>query len=173
MGEGLQPGQDLERRMFMKNNIKTRNLPLFLLLFFGLIFTSCGGVDTEQQNPLAETSLPENMQIEGNSIYWIWIKSVQVREKDSIEFSGSTNIPEGNCLFTELYENNALSSWWPVGKCFPSTGGDWQFSIALGKEGVPEQLDTNAAYVFQAYWPGDPENVRASFPFDLTPPPSE
>jgi len=151
----------------MKNNQK-RRFYLILILFQAFFLSACGIVESAQQ-----TQMPENNQENDEANYWIRIQNVQVREKEAIEFSGSTNVPEGNCLFTELYGDDVLVSWWPTGKCFPSTAGDYQFSISLGEEGAPELLDTAVQYSLQVYWPGAPNEVRAAFPFDLTPPPSQ
>ncbi len=151
----------------MKNNQK-RRVYLILILFQAFFFSACGVVE-----PGLETQLPENEQEDDETDYWIRIQNVQVREREAIEFSGSTNVPEGNCLFTELYGDDELLPWWPTGKCFPSTSGNWQFSVALGEEGAPELFDTAVQYSLQVYWPGAPNDVRAVFPFDLAPPPSQ
>jgi len=131
--------------------------------------TACGVVDSPQETE--ETMLPTNTQADRNDDYWIRINNVQVRENDLITFSGSTNISEGNCIFTELYADEILLAWWPVGKCFPITGADWQFSVLLGEEGAPDGLESEVQYSLQVFWPGAPNSVRAAFPFDLAPPP--
>ena len=151
----------------MKNHRKGMISFIFMLLM-GLFFSACGLAESDQA-----TEVPESAPLSAEEDYWIRIQNVQVQEKESIEFSGSTNVPEGNCLFTELFGDDVLVSWWPIGKCFPSTGGDWQFSVALGEESAPDQLDREVQYVLLVYWPGAPDDVRTAFPFDLAPPPSQ
>jgi hypothetical protein len=105
-------------------------------------------------------------------VFQIWIKNVSVQQGDKIELSGTTTLPDGNCVYTQLSSDGEAVDWWPVGKCFPITSPDWIFSIPLGEDGAPEDLDREAAYMINIWWPGAPEATKAEFPFDLTAPPA-
>ncbi len=99
------------------------------------------------------------------------ITSVTVERGEQINFSGRTSVPEGECLYSQLYQNETLVEWWPAGKCFPVTGMDWTISVSLGEEGVPEDLDRHAEYTLKVWWPGEPEVASNFFTFDLSSPP--
>lgn len=132
----------------------------FLLLLTGIILTGCSG-------KAAVTDV-----IEITDSYQVLVTGVTVKQGDKIELSGTTTLPEGNCVYTQLLRDGDAVDWWPVGKCFPITGLGWQFSIPLGKEGAPDGLDHEASYTIKVWWPGAPEVTRAEFPFDLAAPPA-
>lgn len=129
-----------------------------LLLLIGVLLTACS---------------VELFEVEGTratDVYQILIQSVSVYQGDKIELSGTTTLPEGNCVYTKLIREETPVGWWPVGKCFPITGPDWQFSVSLGEEGAPVDLAHEAAYMIKVWWPGAPETTKAEFPFDLAAP---
>lgn len=146
-----------------KKWMKIPYLILIIVLFTGFLF-GCG-----QEG---DALLPTSDEVFDLDSLWVRVTGVQVRPGETIEFSGEANLPEDNCLNTQLYADDELLSWWPVGKCFPVTGREWQFSVPLGLEGAPEALDADLGYRLEVYWPGAPERVTASFYFDVAPPPS-
>jgi hypothetical protein len=101
------------------------------------------------------------------------VTGVTVKQGEAITFSGRTSVPQGECLYTELYGNDVLLSWWPVGKCFPVEGMDWEISVPLGEEGAPERLDQWVNYRLRVWWPGEPDVASHSFPFELASPPGQ
>ncbi len=119
-------------------------------------------------NPITPQLTPEpEMDLEK-----IEIKGVEVREGELITFSGETTLPPGECLNSELTQDDALVEWWPNDQCFLVEAPDWRISVALGREDRPENLDSNAQYRLKVWWPSAPETVVDVFYFDLTPPPS-
>jgi hypothetical protein len=153
-------------------NERCRKCLLFITYFvFSLLLVSCSdsGVPIEM--------LPEDVVQATNTgveeDLWVRIKGVQVSEKEAIVFYGQTNLPEENCLYSNLYADDQILSWWPAGKCFPISGKSWQFKVPLGVEGAPEELMPGVQYRLSVYWPGAPGRVKAEFPFDLSPPPSQ
>ncbi len=131
-----------------------------LLILAGIILIGCSVKTTETE----EVEMTEHYQIQ--------IQSVSVLQGDKIELTGTTSLPDGNCVYTRLSGDGNPVDWWPVGKCFPITGPDWKFSIPLGKEGAPDDLDHKAAYTVKVWWPGAPEVTLAEFPFDISAPPA-
>jgi hypothetical protein len=131
------------------------------LLLFGLggLLAACAAAPTPG-------SAPESVPA-----YALAIQRVSVEQGVKVELTGSTTLPAGNCVYTQLLQNGEALSWWPVGKCFPVSPPDWQFSIPLGAEGAPEELDPDAAYCIHIWWPGAPTETLAEFDFDLAPPP--
>ncbi len=138
----------------MKNKLK-------VLLLFGLgwLLAACAAAPTPGS---ASESAPA---------YALEIQKVSVEQGVKVELTGSTTLPEGNCVYTQLLQNGDALTWWPVGKCFPVSSPDWQFSVPLGAEGAPEELDPEAAYCIHIWWPGAPTETLAEFDFDLAPPP--
>jgi hypothetical protein len=144
-----------QRRRLVKSKIVW-----LLLLLVGVLLTACS------------VKVSETESIQAADVDRILIQSVSVHQGDKIELSGTTTLPDGNCVYTRLFREEVAVDWWPVGKCFPITGPDWQFSIPLGEEGAPTDLDREAAYVISVWWPGAPETTNAEFPFDLATPPA-
>jgi hypothetical protein len=48
---------------------------------------------------------------------------------------------------------------------------DWCFSVPLGEEGAPENLDPDVEYTLRVWWPGEPDIASNMFSFDLSTPP--
>jgi hypothetical protein len=154
----------------MMNKGRLKSLLFFISLFFSLLLVSCSEPDVPHE------TLPEDVvRVTSSGVeeeLWVRINGVQVSEKEAIVFFGQTNLPEQNCLYSNLYADDQILSWWPAGKCFPISGKSWQFKVPLGVEGAPEELKPGVQYRLSVYWPGGPGRVKAEFPFDLSPPPS-
>lgn len=100
------------------------------------------------------------------------IERVQVNEGSGIYLTGRSTLPDGECVMTELLENETVLEWWPRDVCVEIANGRWEFLAALGRGGAPERLDPGVEYVVHAWWPEQPEIVTTRFPFDLSGPPS-
>jgi hypothetical protein len=132
---------------------------ILLLLGLAWLLASCSAANAPSAAPESEAG------------YTLAIEQVSVEQGVKVELMGTTTLPEGNCVYSQLLENGEALSWWPVGKCFPVGSPDWQFSIPLGVEGAPAELDRDAAYCIHIWWPGAPTETLAEFDFDLAPPP--
>ena len=139
----------------MKNKIVT-----ILLLSWALILAACSALPTGTVDSPTAAS------------YTLDIQSVSVEQGVRVELTGTTTLPKGNCVYTQLGQDTVAVAWWPVGKCFPIEVPDWQVSVPLGVEGAPAELDPDAAYCIHVWWPGTPDESMAEFDFDLTPPPA-
>lgn len=128
-----------------------------------LLLTGCAGP--------APTADPGGVE-ENLTAYVITITGVSVAEGDNLMVRGTTTIPEGHCLYTQLFADGLEVDWWPVGKCYPLLGPDWQFAIPLSEEGAPAELDPSAAYRLEVWWPGAPGDTRTAIEFDLAAPPA-
>lgn len=116
---------------------------------------------TPQLTPEPELDLPQ-----------IDIDGVEVREGELIGFSGTTTLPGGECLNSELTQDGMPVEWWPVDQCFEISAQEWRISVALGTEDRPENLDGDTQYQLRVWWPSAPETVLDVFYFDLSAPPS-
>ncbi len=150
-----------------------RKWVLGLLLFAGLLMgcqdqsildptvsPTAGAAPTHTEEALVDTPL-------------VNITAVTVEAGQVVTFSGRTSVSDGECLYSQLYADEVVLDWWPVGKCFPVSGMDWTFSVPLGVEGAPEDLDAAAAYRLRVWWPGAPEVANSNFYFDLSAPPND
>lgn len=147
---------------------KKYDLLIVLLLFFLLMtfITGCDG-----QPPGVETSEPQQ-PINGQSKAEIDIQHIEVHRGDQIVFSGETTLSEGECIFSQLFEDGTPVGWWPVDKCFLVTGVDWQFAVPLGEGSAPEEIDDSAQYRLQVWWASAPEETVDEIYFDLAGPQS-
>jgi hypothetical protein len=91
-------------------------------------------------------------------------------DPDQIVFHGSTLLPEGTCLLSQLYIDEKPAPWWPSDACIPVQKGEWEVCVPLGQEGAPDELDTLIQHKLRVWSQGDP-SVESEFWFDLSGPP--
>ena len=91
---------------------------------------------------------------------------MEVRTAEEITFSGTTTLPEGACLLSELTQDGDLVPWWPGDACTPVSEPTWEINVFL-----TEPLDEGAQYRLRAWWDDDPQGVADVFYFDLASPP--
>jgi hypothetical protein len=99
------------------------------------------------------------------------IEAVKVVEGERIVVRGSSTLPDGTCLGSELWAGGELQNWWPGEACVPVAGGTWEMIVPLGEAGAPPALEPAAQYMLRAFQHGGP-NVVATFAFDLAGPPT-
>lgn len=139
-------------------------LGLFFLL--GLFTAGC-----EWQPPGVETTEPQQ-PINSQRMAEIDINHIEVQGGHQIVFSGETTLSDGECVFSQLFEDGAPVGWWPSDQCFLVSGVDWQFAVPLGEGGIPEELDDSAQYRLQVWWADAPEETVDEIYFDLAGPQS-
>jgi hypothetical protein len=100
----------------------------------------------------------------GTDHYTLDITGVEVRAGEEITFTGTTTLPEGACLLSELTQDGDLVPWWPGDACTLISAPTWEINVFL-----TEPLDEGAQYRLRAWWDGDPEGVADVFYFDLAP----
>lgn len=90
----------------------------------------------------------------------IVIDHVSVSE-EKVDVHGTSTLPDGECVETELLGGNALLAWWPEDECSRVQQGKWTLAIPLQGHVIDPSLD----YVIQAHLPGE-DQVAATFSFD-------
>lgn|GEM_PF-3207519 len=155
----------------LRTNHRILSLIIALVIGVSTILAGCGAGQT---TPFIETPIPaaeQSPDLEGD-VPSVTIDGIEVRDRDAVAFWGWTTVAEGRCMYTQLYQDQLLLEWWPVGKCYPITERDWRISFPLGEEGAPESLDNDAQFRLRVWWPGAPEVAVDEFDFDLASPPS-
>jgi hypothetical protein len=109
----------------------------------------------------------ERATLEGS----ITVMGVQVRAGERIIVQGRSTLLDGTCLATELWADGKPQTWWPENACVPIQNGAWQFTVVLGQERSPVELNSTAQYMLRVYQQNGPNNVSV-FPFDLAGPPT-
>lgn len=100
----------------------------------------------------------ERIFIEGDSV-----------NGDQVTISGTSTLPSGSCVNTELWADGTPVIWWPTNACISIQEGSWKQVVVL----EPDQaLQPNVQYMIRAYQSGGPDIV-ATFPFDLNSPPNQ
>jgi hypothetical protein len=92
-------------------------------------------------------------------------------DPDQILFHGSTLLPDGICLLSQLYIDDRPASWWPSDACIPVQEGEWEIRVPLGQEDAPDKLNTLIQHKLRVWSQGDP-SVETEFWFDLSGPPA-
>jgi len=93
-----------------------------------------------------------------------------VKNGDFIELSGTSVLPDGTYLQTQLYVGDEPLSWWPTDKPVQVRNGMWEITVPLGKNGAPKYLSMSTYYSFKV-WEKDNPAVMAGYGFDLMGPP--
>jgi hypothetical protein len=115
---------------------------------------------TEEQVPQEEAAPQGSITIEG----------VQVTAGKQVVVHGTSTLPDGTCLGSELWADGELQPWWPGDDCVVVENGAWQRVVRLGSDGTPAELDPAAQYMLRVFQQNGP-NIVAVFPFDLSGPP--
>jgi hypothetical protein len=97
----------------------------------------------------------------------ITIEGVEVSDEQVI-IHGTSTLPDGTRLSTELWADGAMQTWWSTDACAPIRQGAWELVVPLE---AGQALEPGVQYMVRAYQPGGP-NIVATFPFDLDGPPS-
>jgi hypothetical protein len=105
------------------------------------------------------------------NIQLISIDSVQVTQGTGVYVHGITDLPDGECIQTNLLADNQPESWWPRDVCIQVETGQWEILVSLGRRGAPTQLDDGIQYEIHAWYPKVGQETLISFPFDLSGPP--
>lgn len=134
--------------------MKSKVTSLLIAIMAGMLF-GCSPAPTQTLEP------------ETTAEYQIQVQDVLVEPGIRVVLMGTTTLPEGNCVYTQLVQEDTALEWWPVGKCFPVTPPEWTFAIPLGVEGAPDDLDRDAVYCIRVWWPGAPTVTLAEYHFTL------
>jgi hypothetical protein len=96
-----------------------------------------------------------------------------VSDAQRLTVSGTTTLPDGVCLVTQLMAGEALVPDWPI-DCISPAQGAWALDVALGERGQPPALTPGVDYELFV-WLRDYPLVADRLPFDLDGPaaPSE
>ncbi len=95
------------------------------------------------------------------------IEGVQVSGAQVV-VRGTSTLPDGTCINTELWADGAPQTWWPTDACATVQQGAWELAVPLE---AGRALQAGVQYMVRAYQPGGPDIV-ATFPFDLDSPPA-
>jgi len=88
----------------------------------------------------------------------------------SIIFSGTSELPDGTILQSQLYENDILLTWWPADREFPVQNRKWQIKVTLGENGAPVDV-APCSYYFLKIWVKDDPSIIGGHGFDTIGPP--
>jgi hypothetical protein len=114
------------------------------------------------RSPLQSEPVPEVGQVT--------VQRVQV-DGQRVLIAGSSGLPDGTCILSELRADGVLQAWWPTDRCATVQGGKWNLAVALVRAGAPESLRKDTMYEVRA-WSRESPSTSVVFPFDLAGPPS-
>jgi hypothetical protein len=95
----------------------------------------------------------------------ISIDHVAVSE-DQIVVLGTSTLPDGDCVYTELFAGEVPLSWWPTDACGQVQQREWELIVPLDGH----KIDASVDYVIHAYLEGSDE-IAATLAFDTAGPP--
>jgi len=123
-----------------------------------------GGCAEDIEVDCSHVHVPENIDTDE----LLTADHFQTKDGEYIHFCGHSKLPQGTYLQTQLYVDGQPAAWWPADKYVRVRDGRWQINVRLGEKGAPQALSSGLFKV----WEKDNPSVMATFPFDLTPPPS-
>ena len=102
------------------------------------------------------------------SVRHVSILRVRISPENGIFVSGTSNLPDGECVKTGLLSDGKAESWWPGDQCVQVASGKWEMLVPLGRRGAPATMDPESQYEMRALWAGDPDKVTDSVHFNLS-----
>ena len=96
--------------------------------------------------------------------------SIRIHSGVRITFGGTTSLPDGTVLHSQLYENDVPLTWWPAYREYQVRNGSWQIEVLFGKNGVPEDVKP-CSYYFLKIWVKDDPSIKGGMVFDTIGPP--
>jgi hypothetical protein len=106
------------------------------------------------------TGSPDQSEKEKISIDHVTVSEVQIIVR------GTSTLPDGDCVHTELFAGELPLSWWPRDACGQVQQREWELIVPLDGH----QIDASVDYVIKAYLEGSDEIV-ATLAFDTDSPP--
>ena len=149
-----------------------RDLLVLVLVLAAFLMTACTGQGEALTPETDRSGKKESSQEINFDKLNISIKGIEVRMGKSIKFFGEADLPDGECLFSELSSNGSSLDWWPMDQCLYVINGVWEIELGLRAEGRQDNLDPNETYRLKVWWSEAPEDISEVFYFDLSSPPS-
>ncbi|WP_440955900.1 hypothetical protein ACSAZK_02785 [Methanosarcina sp. Mfa9] len=124
-----------------------------------------------EDGKIVEKTYTKLLEDEYPSLFSQEIDVQQVSVSNGILLEGTSTLPEATVLRSQLFADGEPESWWPKNTTTVIRNGKWKFEVALGEEGRPDKLSTEAEYLLLA-WKEDEPAVRSGIYFDLSGPPT-
>jgi hypothetical protein len=103
----------------------------------------------------------------------IRVQHVRVERGESVMVEGTSTLPAGTCLASQLSVDGESAGWWPTERCIAvEEDGTWRVVVMLGQEGRPEALDPQREYLMRVAYEGEVYGIEGGIYFDLAPPPA-
>ncbi len=100
----------------------------------------------------------------------IIVQSVDVSPGSRIVFSGESSVPDGSCLYTQLYMDGEIQDWWPADTCAQVQNGFWKIEVQLAVREAPLELSSQATFSLRVWSRDTPSIESEEFFFDLSGP---
>jgi hypothetical protein len=89
----------------------------------------------------------------------------------SILISGTTDLPEGTVIRSQLYENYILLTWWPSDREYVIEDGEWEIKVLFEETGPHDDFIPESGYWLIIRVKNDPSIVDGVF-WDTVGPPA-
>ncbi|MEN4042845.1 MAG: hypothetical protein ROW52_00495 [Anaerolineaceae bacterium] len=95
------------------------------------------------------------------------ITSLEVESELRVRLAGErANIPDGQCIRSQLHIGAQVAEWWPSDHCAALLAdGRWEIVVQFGELDALARIDAGQQNRFKVYWPGSPDVYQwAYFP---------
>ena len=96
----------------------------------------------------------------------------RVRVASYIQFGGTSKLPDGTVLVSNLFEDDIPLSWWPEEQEIIVNDGKWEITVTESANITTSDLELLVGPDYYFYiWKRDNPATKSSFYFDLVGPP--
>jgi hypothetical protein len=99
----------------------------------------------------------------------IQMKSISTSSHSMI-FTGTSDLPEGTVIRSQLYENDILLSWWPSDREYVINSGYWEIKVLMKDTEPHEDLIPESRYLLLIMVKDDPSIIGCAFWDNIGPP---
>jgi hypothetical protein len=85
-------------------------------------------------------------------------------------FSGTTDLPDGTVIQSQLYENGILVTWWPSDREYVVEDGEWEIKVLTNEIVAYENLIPSSSYWLIILVKDDPSIIDGTYWDTIGPP---
>ena len=156
------------RTMLMKISI----IPVFTILISGSVIGCSHNEEQRTQDSENKTIIVNSIDPDSLPTSPEDIVVNRVLASSYIQFSGTSKLPDGTVLVSNLFEDDIPLSWWPEEQEIIVNDGKWEITVTESAKITTSDLKLLVGPDYYFYiWKRDNPATKSSFYFDLVGPP--
>ena len=152
--------------------VKFLVLIVFTLLFINSVIGCSHNEEPEVNNSQNKTGTVNSIDNDSLPSSWEDIVVNRAHAGSYIQFSGTSKLPDGTVLVSQLFQDDIPLSWWPEEQKIIVNDGEWEITVTESANITASDLGLLVGPDYNFYiWEQDNPVTKSSFYFDLVGPP--